>query len=51
MGRDHRIHATIHDRKAEHQSSMLETISKLNDTTISILIDPGAIEILFHLKL
>jgi len=44
MGRAHRIHAVVHDRQAEHQSSVLETKGKLNNFSISVLIDPGATE-------
>jgi hypothetical protein len=44
MGRSHKIHATIHERQAKHQSSILETTCKLNGISISILIDLGVIE-------
>jgi hypothetical protein len=38
----HRINATIDDRQADHQSSVVEIEGKINNTRISVLIDPGA---------
>ena len=42
MRRAHRIHATMHNRQVEHQSTMLETRGKLNNMDVTILIDPSA---------
>jgi hypothetical protein len=43
MGRSlHRINATIDGRQVDHQSSVVEIKGKVNDTRISVLIDPGA---------
>ena len=44
MGKAHRIHATVNNRQAEHQSTMLETTGTVADQTLSILIDPSATE-------
>jgi len=41
MRRAHRIHATMHNRQVEHQSTMLETRGKLNNMDVTILIDPS----------
>jgi hypothetical protein len=38
----HRINAAIDGRQADHQSSVVEIEGKINDTRISVLIDPGA---------
>jgi predicted aspartyl protease len=38
----HQINAAIDGRQADHQSSVVEIEGKINDTQISILIDPGA---------
>jgi hypothetical protein len=38
----HRINAAIDGRQADHQSSMVEIEGKINNTRISVLIDPGA---------
>jgi hypothetical protein len=38
----HRINAAIYGRQADHQSLVVEIEGKINDTRISILIDPGA---------
>jgi hypothetical protein len=51
MGRAHRIHAVVHNRQVEHQSTVLETLGKLNNMDVTILIDPGATEVLFLLML
>ena len=40
-GKDLMIHATVNIREAEHQSTMLETIIKINGMDISLLIDLG----------
>ena len=37
-----RINAALENRQADYQTSMVEVESKLNQTPISILIDPGA---------
>ena len=37
-----RINAALENRQADYQTSMVEVEGKLNQTTISILIDPGA---------
>jgi hypothetical protein len=42
MGRSHRIHATMHNHLVEHQSTVLETLGKLNSMDVTILIDLGA---------
>jgi hypothetical protein len=43
MGRSlHQINAAIDGRQADHQSSVVEIEGKINDTQISILIDPRA---------
>ena len=43
MGRSlDQINATINGRQADHQSSVVEIEGKINDTRISVLIDPGA---------
>ena len=39
----HRINAALENRKADYQTSMVEVEGKLNQTPISILIDPGDI--------
>ena len=36
------INATLEDRKADHQSTMLEVEGKILNTTVSILIDSGS---------
>jgi hypothetical protein len=38
----HRINATIDGRQADHQSSVVEIEGRINNSRISILIDPGA---------
>ena len=38
-----RINAALENRQADYQTSMMEVEGKLNQTPISILIDPGAI--------
>jgi predicted aspartyl protease len=38
----HRINAAIDGQQANHQSSVVEIEGKINDTQISVLIDPGA---------
>jgi hypothetical protein len=38
----HWINAAIDGRQDDHQSSVVEIEGKINDTQISILIDPGA---------
>jgi len=38
----HRINVAIDGRQADHQSSLVEIEGKINNTRISILIDPGA---------
>jgi hypothetical protein len=38
----HQINAAIDGRQADHQFSVVEIKGKINDTQISILIDPGA---------
>ena len=38
-----RINAALENRQADYQTSMVEVEGKLNQTPISILIDPGAI--------
>ena len=37
-----RINATLENRQADYQNSMVEVEGKLNQTPISILIDPRA---------
>ena len=37
-----RINATLENRKANYQTSMVEVEGKINQIPISILIDPGA---------
>ena len=44
MGKAHRIHATVNNRQAEHQSTVLETTGTVTDQTLSILIDLGSTE-------
>jgi hypothetical protein len=44
MGKAHQIHVAVNNRKAEHQSTVLEMTSTVADQTLSILIDPGATE-------
>ena len=36
------INAALENRKADYQTSMVEVEGKLNQTHVSILIDPGA---------
>jgi hypothetical protein len=38
----HRINAAIDGRQADHQSSVVEIEGKINNSQISVLIDPGA---------
>jgi hypothetical protein len=38
----HQINAAIYGRQADHQCSVVEIEGKINDTQISVLIDPGA---------
>jgi hypothetical protein len=38
----HRINATMDGRQADHQSSVVKIEGKINNTQISVLIDPGA---------
>jgi hypothetical protein len=38
----HRINAVVDGRQADHQSSVVEIEGKINNTRISVLIDPGA---------
>jgi hypothetical protein len=43
MGKSlHRINAAIDGRQADHQSSVVEIEGKINNSRISVLIDPGA---------
>jgi hypothetical protein len=44
LDKDHRIHAAVNNRQAEHESTVIETSGTIADQTLSILIDPGAIE-------
>ena len=44
MDKVHRIHAAVNNHHAEHQSTVLEMTSTVANQTLSILIDPGAIE-------
>jgi hypothetical protein len=44
LAKAHRIHAMVNKLQAENQSTLLETSVTLADQTLSILIDPGAIE-------
>jgi hypothetical protein len=44
LGKAHRIHATVNNHQAEHQSTVLETSGTIVDQNFSILIDPGATE-------
>jgi hypothetical protein len=44
LGNAHRIHATVNNCQAEHQSTVFETSGAIVDQTFSILIDPGATE-------
>ena len=37
-----RINAALENRQADYQTSMVEVEGKINQTPISILIDPGA---------
>ena len=37
-----RINASLENRQADYQTSMVEVEGKVNQTPISILIDPGA---------
>ena len=37
-----RINVALEDRKADHQSTMLEVEGKISNTSLSFLIDPGA---------
>ena len=46
MGRYHRIHVVLHDRKYDHQYLVLEETSTLHNITISIVIDLGAMKCL-----
>jgi hypothetical protein len=47
LGKAPQILATVNNRYAEHQSNVLEMSGTIADQTLSILIDPGATEILF----
>jgi hypothetical protein len=40
----HMIHAMINNRKAEHQSTVLETLGMIIDQKFTVLIDPKATE-------
>ena len=42
MGRDHRIHATMHNHQVQNKSPVLKTPGKLNNMDVTILIDLGA---------
>jgi hypothetical protein len=44
MGNSHRIHAAVNNHQAEHHLTVLKTTSIVPDQTLSILIDPDAIE-------
>jgi hypothetical protein len=44
MGKAHLIHAVVNNRQAEHQLTMIETRGTITDHTLSVLIDPRAIE-------
>jgi hypothetical protein len=44
MGKAHRIHVAVNNYHAEHQSTVLKMTGTIADQTLSILIDPGAIE-------
>ena len=37
-----RIYATLEDRQADHQSTMVEIACKIVEKLVSILIDPGS---------
>ena len=37
-----RINASLKNRQADYQTSMVEVEGKINQTPVSILIDPGA---------
>ena len=37
-----RIYATLEDRQADHQSTVVEVVGKNVDQSVSILIDPGS---------
>ena len=37
-----RIYATLEDRQANHQSSVVEVVGKIAKQYVSILIDPGS---------
>jgi hypothetical protein len=44
LGKAHWIHASVNNRQAEHQSTILETSGIIVDQTLIILIDLNAIE-------
>jgi hypothetical protein len=44
LGKAHRIHATVNNRRVEHSSTVLETSCMILDQQFSILIDPGDTE-------
>jgi hypothetical protein len=44
LGKVHWIHAAVNNLLAEHQSTVLETSGTVVDQTLSVLIDPSAIE-------
>ena len=40
-----RIYATLEDRQADHQSTMVEVASNIVEQSVSVLIDPGSTHI------
>ena len=44
LGKAHRIHATVNNHHAEHQSTVLETSCMIDDQNFSVLIDMRATE-------
>jgi hypothetical protein len=44
LGKAQWIHTVVNNPQEEHQSTVLETSGTVSNQTLSILIDPGAIE-------
>ena len=38
---NHRIHEVVHNNKEEHQSTVVESTSKVNNVKLKIVFDPG----------
>ena len=45
-----RINAALENRQANYRTSMVEVEGMVNQTPVTILIDPGSILVTFHLR-